>query len=289
MTKTTVPKTVDYATELEAIQAGFKTKAFKAVRPNSEFPELFITVPDSLSTIVLAPLYDVHIGSNELDEALLDRHLDWIARTDNVFSWGGGDLFENVTPGEAKMGHTKISPEQQITEVTKKLAKVQHKMFFSLSGNHEDRTRKHAGMDSAKRLADNLKVPYFPDYCFASIQWRGQIFKIGAHHGAGGGTTAGSQRTSARKDLFWSKPDILWTGHVHAEMVDVMNTVDYDQKTGRMFERSVLILISPSYLKFFGGYAASKRLAPPTRGLAVATLNPDGRIDANVHARGRRL
>lgn len=278
-----------YLTELEIIQAGFGKRKFSIDIPSSEFPELFITVPDRLDTIQLAPLYDVHIGAREHDGELLDRHLTWIANTPNVFTWNGGDAFENKTPHEGHMGQDPMSPEEQLLEVTRKFARVQHKMLFSLPGNHEDRTFKQSGMSGSKRLADNLKVPYFADYCFCTIKWRGNNFRLLAHHGSGGAQTAGAQRNAARKELPWAKPDLIWTGHLHQPMIDTSYVMDVDQKTGRAFERTVLIIISPSYLKFFKGYAAHNRMAPGPRGLTVAILNEDGRIDASSHARGIRL
>lgn len=279
----------EYKTDLEAIQETFGTRTFKRHRPQSEYPELIVTIPDALETVELAPLYDVHIGSPDHDADLLKRHLDWVARTPNVFTWNGGDAFENKTPNEGKMGHDPISPEEQIMRATEVFAPVQHKMLFSLPGNHEDRTKKQSGMSSAKRLADNLKVPYFEEYCFCTISWRGQKFRILAHHGAGGATTAGAQRNSARKELVWYHPDLLWTGHLHAPLVDTVKVFDRDQKTNRIYEKDCLVIISPSYTKFFGGYAAKARMTPGLRGLTVAILNDDGRIDANVHARGKRL
>ena len=288
--KSQVEEAEDYLTELEEIQTGFQPRQFKRFRPaDSEFPELFVTIPDELETIQLAPLYDVHIGSREHDAEKFAKHLKWMAETPNVFTWNGGDAFENKTPHEGHMGSDPMSPEEQILEVTKRWAPIQHKILFSIPGNHEDRTFKQAGMSGAKRLADNLKVPYFGDYCFCTIKWRGNRFRILAHHGAGGATTPGAQRNSARKELVWAHPDILWTGHLHQPMVDTVFVADVDQKTGRQFERDCLVIISPSYLRYFGGYAAKMRLAPGLRGLSVAILNPDGRIDGNVHARGRRL
>jgi hypothetical protein len=279
----------EYTTDLEAIQATFQKRCYKRYKPVSEFPELFITVPDEFETIQLAPLYDCHIGSKEHDAALFAKHLDWLAETPNVLTWNGGDMYENITPGKIKFGYTPLSPEEQILRATEVLARVQHKILFALPGNHEDRTNQESGMSGGARLADNLHVPYFPDYCFCTIKWRGNNFRILAHHGAGGAQTAGAQRNSARKELTWAKPDILWTGHLHQPMVDTVFVTDVDQKTGRTFERGILVIISPSYLKYFGGYAALKRMGPGIRGLSVAILNDDGRIDANVHARGRRL
>lgn len=279
----------DYANELEEIQASFGSRVFKRFRPKSEYPELDITLPDSLDTIQLAPLYDVHIGSPQHDNGLLAEHLKWIAETPNVFTWNGGDAFENIGPHEGKMGHTPLSPEEQLIEATRKFSLVQHKMLFSIPGNHEDRSKKNSGISSARHLADNLKVPYFGDYCFCTLKFRGQRFRLMAHHGAGGAQTAGAQRNSARKEITWSKPDLLWTGHLHQTLVDTIKVVDFDQKTGRHFDKDILVMISPSYLKYFGGYAAKMRMGPGARGLSVAVLNPSGRIDANVHARGKRL
>jgi len=278
-----------FVNELDEIQSTFQPRAFSYRRPKSEFPEIFVTLPDELDTIQLAPLYDVHIGSHEHDGDLLQKHLRWIAETPNVYTWNGGDAFENKTPHEGHMGADRTSPEEQLLDATKAFSVVQHKMLFSIPGNHEDRTFKQAGMAGGKRLAENLKVPYFGDYVFCTVKWRGNNFRILAHHGAGGAQTAGAQRNSARKELVWARADMMWTGHLHQPIVDQVFTTDYDQKTGRIFERDILIVISPSYLKYFGGYAAKHRMAPGLRGLSVAILNDDGRIDANVHARGRRL
>lgn len=285
----TVADEIDYLGEIEELQSKFRKRAFRFSKPQSEFPELFVTIPDDITSIQLAPLYDVHIGSPQHDSGLLEKHLKWIADTPNVFTWDGGDAFDNITPHEAKMGHTPIDPEEQLVEATRKFAQVQHKMLFKLPGNHEDRTYKNSGMSSGRRLADNLRVPYFKDYCFCTIRWRGNNFRLMAHHGAGGATTAGAQRNSARKEITWAKPDILWTGHLHQALVDTIMVTDYDQKSGRMFERSMLVMISPSYLRYFDSYAAKMRYGPGTRGISVAILNEDGRIDANIHARGKRL
>jgi len=259
---------------------------------DTEFPQLVVTVPDSWPNIQLAPMYDVHIGSGEHDAKLFGEHLKWIRDTANVLTWNGGDMVENATkhsPGASAVAQ-KSSPESQIYEAAYTLSAIQHKMLFSIPGNHEDRTFNEAGQDGAKRLADLLDLPYFPDYCFCTIKWRGNNFRICAHHGSGSATTPGAQRNAARKDMPWGgKFDLIWTGHLHQPMTDQVFQMDYDQKTGLIVERDAMVIISPSYVRYFGGYAAKKRLAPGVRGLNVATLNPNGRIDASLHARGVRL
>lgn len=276
-----------YFTEIEALQMTFGKRPFRIERPETSFPELVVNIPKAWNEVHLAPLYDVHIGSREFDHKLFLKHRDWIRDTPNVITWNGGDMFENLV--DSKMGHMAMSNEEQIVNATELLAPIQHKILFSLPGNHEDRTMKACGMSSARRLADNLQVPFFSDYCFALIKWRGNNFRLMAHHGAGGAQTPGAQRNSARKELAWAKPDLLWTGHLHQPMADIIYRTEYDQSTGLMYERNTVAIISPSYLNYFGGYAAKVRMAPGNRGISVAVLQEDGRIDISLHARGKRL
>ncbi|MGH7745908.1 MAG: hypothetical protein ACREQ5_14175, partial [Candidatus Dormibacteria bacterium] len=277
----------EFETGLQKIQKTFHDTPFEIDRPKTDFPELFVTLDDNLDSILLAPLYDVHIGNPQFDEKLFLKHRQWIADTVNVVSFLGGDMIENIT--NQKMGHTELSNEEQIERATELLAPMQHKIAFSLPGNHEARTYAATHTSTGKRLADNLQVPYFNDYCFCTFKWRGNNFRLLTHHGAGGAQTAGAQRNSARKELAWAKPDILWTGHLHATLADTVYETDYDQSTGRLYERGCAVIISPSYLYYFGGYAAAMRLTPGIRGLTVCELQENGRIDINVHARGKRL
>lgn len=544
----------EFKSRIEKLQERFKPRAVKVhAVEDSEFPELMIIVPDAWEKIILAPLYDVHIGSGDHDEDLFDRHLDWIARTPNVLTWNGGDMVENAvkdSPGASPLVQ-KGTPSEQLFKAAKKLTGIQHKMLFAIPGNHEDRTFNVAGLDGAQQLAEHLRLPYFPDYClapetrilttdfkwipigkidvgqtvlafdehsehqtkdrgrkwrvaavqekklirrpcyrihlsdgtkiiasaehkwlvsragahyvweetknlkpltgnkkigrtpaivkamntweetadrssgylaaafdgegtvrqyrgskkwyalglsfaqkenrmlstvqeyltkanfrfttrlhspaagvmtvdilggvpeyirflgqmrpqrliqkfdlsrlgrfscqdrieveriedigeqevialktstgtfiaegfashncFCTIKWRGNSFRVCAHHGSGAAQTPGAQRNSARKDMPWSHFDFYWTGHLHQPMADVVFQTDFDQETGRIYERSAVVMISPSYVKYFGGYAAKKRMAPGARGLTAAELNADGRIDVSLHARGKRL
>lgn len=263
----------------------------KIERPQSEFPELFVTVPDSWSSIILAPLYDVHLGHENHDGKLFKKHVQWIKDTPNVLSFNGGDLIENaskVSVGEGVYQQTE-TPDEQIRSALSAVMPIKHKVLFSLPGNHEARTNL-MGVDIASWIASTLGTPYFKDYCFCTIRWRGNNFRLLAHHGSGAATTAGAQRMAARKAIGWAhKLDLLWTGHLHNALVDPFYQTDVDQETGLIVERTAMILISPSYLRYFGSYAATKQYPPGHRGLGVVELHADGRIDSMVHANGRRL
>ncbi len=261
------------------------------VRMGGIVPELLVTVPDAWPSIQLAPLYDVHIGHRNHDAEKFARHLDWIARTPNVITWNGGDLIENSSKYSVGAGvyEQDLTPQQQLEHAIDIVRPIKDKMLFSLNGNHEARSMQ-MGLSVGSWMASQLGHPFFPDYCFAIFQWRGNRFRVLAHHGSGSAQTAGAQRMAARKAIAWAKPiDIFWTGHLHNPLVDVIYQTDVDQSTGEYVERTAFAIISPSYLRYFGSYAAAKQLPPGPRGLSVVELQADGRIDVSIHANGRRL
>lgn len=280
---------MNYQHWLTHLERARRAPQIKREIPEGEFPEVIVTVPDSWPRIVLAPLFDVHIGADAHDEALFAKHLAWIRRTPYVLTWNGGDLIENASKlsvGAGVYGQS-INPQAQLVRAVEAVNNVTHRMLLAVPGNHEARTD-IMGVNVGAWQAMLLGVPYFPDYAMCYLKWRGNTFRLLVHHGSGASVTAGAQRMAARKDISWARPfDLFWTGHLHNPLVDVLYQTDRDDR-GRLVERNALVVISPSYLGFFGTYGAQKRYHPGTRGLAVVTLQDDGRIDASIHARGQR-
>lgn len=258
-------------------------------KPSSEFPELLVTVPDSWPYIRLAPWYDVHFGHHLHAKAMFHRHRKWFLSEPYILGWNGGDFFENVVEGSPGIYSQDLIPQVQFKESYEYLKDMAPKLLFSIPGNHEARTMRRAGIDIAELLSDKCGIHYFPDYCFCTIKWRGLKYRICAHHGTGAAATAGGQRNAARKDMPWVGADLYWTGHLHQPLADVVYRADYDQSTDRMVSRTSVVIISPSYLRYFGGYGATKRLSPGSLGITVAELQSSGNIRVTVDAKGTRL
>ncbi len=270
-----------------------RKKVAKVYRPQPDtgFPELFVDVPDPWPHVDLAPLYDVHLGHRKHLDQMFTKHVAWMLGNPYLLTFDGGDLIENANKFSVGSGvyEQDFTPDNQIVGALSVTTRLWHKMLFKLPGNHEHRTMKDMGIDIGRWIAVMEEVPYFGDFCFCTIRFRGNNFRLAAHHGVGAATTAGAQRMAARKMLPWARADIIWTGHQHTPLIDPIYQTDYDQRTGRIFERDGIVVISPSYLAYFETYAARKMYPPGIPGLHLLTLQADGRIDANVHARGRRL
>lgn len=274
---------------VDLLRSKFKEREVKLTRPESEYPELIVDVPDSWPHVDLAPLYDVHLGADGHDREKFRKHLEWLRKTKYVLSFNGGDMFDNASKlsiGEGVYSQDG-SPQNQIRESALWLAAVRHKFLFSLPGNHEDRSG-IMGLDAARTLAWLLDTPYYPDFCMCLIRFAGRKFRLLAHHGTGAANSPGGQRNAARKDVSWAGCfDIFWTGHLHAPISDPIYRIDYG-KDDRIVERNAIAVISPSYLRYFGTYAAKKRFQPGQRGLTLLRLNRDGRIDSSLYVHGTR-
>lgn len=268
-----------------------KLRLFRVEINSTDNPSIVVTVPDEWPHIILAPLYDVHLGSKHLDGEKLVRDLEWMVNEPYVLTWNGGDLWDNATQlSVASPFENNQTPNEQASTAQTLLQLLLPKMMFGLPGNHEARTMRSANFDVSRVLHENLNIPYSVDYMFCTIKWRGNKFRLLAHHGTGAAASAGGQRNAARKDLTWAHGiDMYWTGHLHQPLTDLMEIVHFDQKSDAPVSKAVYSVISPSYLKYFGGYSAIKRLAPGARGLISATLQADGRIDIENHANGKRL
>jgi hypothetical protein len=259
--------------------------------PETGRPEMVLVVPDSWPYIDLAPLYDCHIGSGDQDEEKFLRHLEWIKTSPYVLTWNGGDMVDNATVNSvADPNDSTLTPNEQFDHAKELMLEIRHKLMFAITGNHEARTKRLASFDMARLFAQVLNVPYSQDYMFCTIRWRGNNFRLLAHHGSGGAQSPGGILNAARKDMPWAHGiDLYWSGHLHQPKTDIVSCTDFDQSTNESIDRDAVVIISPSYVKYFGSYAALKRMAPGTRGLTSARLTDDGRIAVTMHANGKRL
>lgn len=276
---------------LAAIDKRRKKPAFAyEVVQGSEYPEIIVKVPDSWPYVDLAPLYDVHFGNKAHDSELFQKHKEWVRRSPYALTWNGGDYVENASKLSVGAGvyEQDYMPQNQFVRAVCDFADLSAKMMFSISGNHEGRNSV-MGVDISQWVAMMCRIPYFPDYVYLTIKFRGNNFRGKIHHGSGGAQTDGGQIMAAMKDTHGSVFDFYWTGHLHQGNAKPIFQLDFDQKTQRAFERTGFVVQSPSYLKYYRTYAATKRYKPGMRGMHVLRLNPDGRMDIELHARGKRL
>jgi predicted MPP superfamily phosphohydrolase len=85
------------------------------------------------SEVEILPLFDWHLGSHECDETMVDSIIEYIKKTDNCYTFLGGDLIECSIYGKMNAVHTqKYQVTEQVELLVKKLKPIQDKILFSV-------------------------------------------------------------------------------------------------------------------------------------------------------------
>lgn len=164
--------------------------------------------------LLLVPLGDIHLGSPQCDIDKLVATVQFIERTDCVVI-GMGDLIEIATSGSVGAGWSEqvANPQFQVDAIVQLLRPIKDKILVSLSGNHELRAQKSAGLDIGKIIADQLGVPYGGYSCFVYLQVGKENYVVHAQHGNSGARYLRTKLAAAMKTAEHTFADVFCYGH----------------------------------------------------------------------------
>lgn len=229
------------------------------------------------SSINLYPVGDWHYGSPQCDVKFIENIVKHISKDPHGYWCGMGDLLENAlisTPGDI---YTQLMPpKDQMDAIVKLLKPIEKKGLFMISGNHEQRTMKLAGIIPEQYMAASLSIPYLGYSVLAVFQMEKahrstRTFSAYFHHDYGGGCKSGSKVNAAEK-LRWIAPtvDAIFSAHVHLTAriarkwfepgeLHAVEKIGYDYQTG-------------SALTWNQSYAEQKGMSPSVVEHIVVTL-----------------
>lgn len=248
-------------------------------------PYLMIQVPDTgWEKVKVVPIADVHYGAKACMIDKLREYINWIARSENVFCFISGDLFEN-SHGDSNKGlshyEQDIRPKDQVTQMAELLAPIAHKILWAIPGNHEDRSRTR-DYDPLERLCERLEVPYSYEPIFVDLLWRGNVFSFHDQHGRAGGQTKGGKMNAAARPQEMQE-HVMFTIMAHVHDGDVSrntricrNRVDFYLEFKKQY-----IIVCPSFFGYFGSYASKAGYKPGSYGSINMDLFANGDFHAN--------
>ena len=172
---------------------------------------------------------DAHHDSPKCNRALEKQHLEETAARDGLWA-DFGDLFDAMQGKyDPRRNYDEVRPEDagedyydRIVDHAEEFYKPYADRCLLLGeGNHETKTRKHAGTDLTKRLANRLAVQAggyggWIRFVFRIHSTKGQQLKLRYFHGGGGSApvTKGVIHTS-RQAVFLPDANIVINGHNH--------------------------------------------------------------------------
>lgn len=242
-----------------------------------------ILLDTKLDAIELLPLFDLHLGSYECDESLIDNAINYIRHHNKCFTFLGGDIIECNVYGKTNNVHTqKMQLDEQVERIKEKLYPIRNKILFSVTGNHEHRVEKATGLNLSKIIADSLNVNFCDWESHFMIKFKNnKICKLYAHHGTGSSVTSGAKLNSAEKLHFRSPmANIIICGHLHFP-INSEKEIRYLDNSGNIKNFTQHYVVCGS-AHGSNGYASMKAYSPVPRCMTKITIVPHA-SDFNVY------
>ncbi len=229
----------------------------------------------SLDRLHMYPLGDIHLGSPNCAEPVLDEWLKYITDTEATSLLNTGDnlnsaLKDSVSDVYAEDYTVQIA-RQKLTEKFRPVAEAD-KLDAIVDGNHEWRILRAVGDSPNSAVADALGVAYSPAAIYVVYHVGDQEYGIYMRHGTGGGTTMGAQVNRLEKQERIVDADVYISGHTHTQVAFPKETFQRDGD--RMVRRKRLFVCSGSFL----GYEDYAKIAgyPPAH-IGAPRIFLDGR------------
>lgn len=246
-----------------------------------EQPYLLANLPDFQGKITVVPLFDIHYGNSAHKPEKLAQYVNWVKNNPHVYAILGGDLVENAID-RGMMWDSSVQPHSQLDDICEILSPIAHKILFSLSGNHEARTYRMTGIDSARIIAEKLEVPYFAGPVWCSLVANGYKWTIYAQHGTGNSQTKGGKMNSAnRPKKFTGLVHFFLQGHVHDRVAESETCIVEDSGNARLVYMQQWTVIAPSFLGWHNTYAYRAGYPPPAHGGVTIELRDNGEYRAS--------
>ena len=214
----------------------------------------------NLEEVAIVPICDLHIGSEAFDVDLLKKPFQYVREHENAFIVLLGDILNNtIVDSVGNVYEERANPQEQLDYAIQLFSDFKGKILACVSGNHEHRTQKKAGIDLSYTLATALNIPLYDrniamlDVCVGSkarSSLKRRNYEIVIYHGTGGGRLIGTKVTSATRitDMI-PDADVYLSGHGHfiSSVKDKVILIDRHNKT--LLERERWIITAPAYVE----------------------------------------
>uniref|UniRef100_A0A6M3LJA3 Calcineurin-like phosphoesterase n=1 Tax=viral metagenome TaxID=1070528 RepID=A0A6M3LJA3_9ZZZZ len=252
--------------------------------------------------ITLVPLGDIHLGTRNCDEELLQQEVDFIRATDNCYWIGMGDYIEAIKARVDKRMDFRTLAEWITTKDLADLVRVQadkfleyvypirHKCMGLIVGNHEKKVEMRDDQGIVDYLAVSLGTKNLGD-C-AMVRWSitrkvntkskspSIAIDVYTNHGIGGGRYVGSKINKIISMCIGFDADLFLMGHVHEKLVHEIPRLQINGHGDnvRLIDNNRYFILTGAFLRAYQqdshSYAESKMYNPTALGTIHIMIKP---------------
>lgn len=179
--------------------------------------------------VEIVPIADLHLGHPGYNQEVFDKIAKYIQDNDNVYWFGGGDLFENALVSRYASGQT-VSANVQRHRLQDLLKPLASKCIGLIDGNHEERLLNKQGDLLIEILAEIVGVPYLGQELHLIVSGNGRTYKIYGFHSTIASKTIGLAQNVNERDIekWLGDTDVLFRFHNHYRDVQIVRFMSID-------------------------------------------------------------
>ena len=228
------------------------------------------SVPLKWEETLLMPIGDVQLGPN-CDTERFRKHIQW-GIDHNAYFLGMCDYVDCASPSNRKqlrsaslydsvVSNLELGAEKDVSDFLELVKGTEGRWLGLLEGHHFYEFLDGTTTDT--RLAQALKTPFLGTCAFVRLRYtrpssnESLTATIWCHHGAGGGTKAGSPLTKIENLLPYFDADIYLIGHQHKKVSAPIDQLYMTHKKPYMLNHKTKILACTG--SFLRGYNQGSR------------------------------
>ncbi|MBS7251630.1 MAG: metallophosphoesterase [Candidatus Freyarchaeota archaeon] len=227
-----------------------------------------ISIKINADKAYLIPIGDVHLGSKNSDLKKLLGYVEWVRNTKYSYVFLMGDIFDVATrESESSPFEQEMGINEAMNTMTNIIKPIRKKIIGCISGNHERRLRKYAGLDLLETWCRTNNITYCEDSCVISFDIRSINYVFFAHHTMGGGQTIGGKLNRVAKLVtVFSGADCYLGGHNHSKALGEDAIYYYNHSTGKVDSKRIMYVDCGSFYAYDNSYAEAAALPPSHTG-----------------------
>lgn len=224
----------------EDIWSSMKSRSKKYIEQFKEKSKCKMVI-DEKKYILVCPTGDSHFGSDGTDYTLAEKDAKLIGNCDHAIAFGAGDTIDNFITGKIldAIINSSTTPKQQIKLLQQYLNFFNGKYILSISGNHENWSKKRTGVDWLNEFMEKNRIAFNQDEMriyinLNGINYSGKLRHKVKYKSVYNKTHGLKQNQRLQSDEIF---DFFISAHVHDAAVEITNN----------FGRSQLYLQTSSY------------------------------------------
>lgn len=238
---------------------------------------------DNYDVLEIVPLADIHLGDPETQMSIITTEIEKIKSKPNRYCILAGDLMNTAikTSISDTYGET-LSPQQQLDKCIELFEPIKDKILCIVTGNHEERISKLAGVNMIRVFAKQLGLEaVYSDtsvVCFVRFgenkrhKKRSHVYSIYVNHGSGGGRKAGSKISRLEDYSRIVCCDAYVVGHTHFPAT--FKTCTYVTNNGNMtLSKIEQTFVNTAACLEYGGYGDRQGYTPASNAYPVLQLH----------------